>query len=438
MMSKTFGILGAGESGVGAALLAATQGLNVFVSDRGSIKDTFKQELEQNGIPYEEGRHTEDRLFAAEEIVKSPGIPDQVPIVRALREAGKPVISEIEFAARYTEAVLIGITGSNGKTTTTKLTYHLLRESGKNVGMAGNVGNSFARLLAEEQPRDLYVLELSSFQLDGIRDFRPHLAMLLNITPDHLDRYEYKMENYVRSKFRIVENQKAEDLFLYNAENKAIREYLKGKVLMPEMIGLGSSQIAGETVMVSHKSHDLSRTSLKGRHNAMNALFALTAAQYLGVSDAGVQEALESFVNAPHRMERIAEVDGVAYYNDSKATNVDAAYYALEAMTQPVVWIVGGQDKGNDYEPLEALVRKKVKAIVCLGKDNEKIKKAFQGAVQTLTETKSAAAAVAAAAQLAEPGDVVLLSPACASFDLFRNYEDRGDQFRKEVEKLRS
>lgn len=436
MTNKKISILGAGESGVGAALLAAKQGYEVFVSDRGPIREKYKAELEQHGIPYEEGRHSEERISEGTEIVKSPGIPDEVPLVRALRTAGKAVISEIEFAARFTEALLIGITGTNGKTTTTQLTYHLLREGGPSVGMAGNVGNSFARLLAEEAPKERYVLELSSFQLDGIEQFRPHIAMLLNISPDHLDRYEYKFENYVAAKFRIMRNQKMDDVFLFNGDDETIGRYLKRLEPVPQLMALTHRNIEGERLHLDHQSFDLSGTALKGRHNAMNALFAIAAARLLGVRDEKIQQALKTFVNVPHRMERVAEIAGVTYYNDSKATNVDSAYYALEAMQGSVIWIAGGQDKGNDYSLLLPLVREKVKAVVCLGLDNEKIKGAFQNSVDILKETKSAEEAVQTAARLAETGDVVLLSPACASFDLFRNYEDRGEQFKKAVNSL--
>lgn len=429
---KKIAILGGGESGVGAALLAQKQGFEVWVSDKGKIKEGFKTELLDNGLPYEEGQHTRERLFDADEIVKSPGIPDQAPLIGELVAAGIPVISEIEFASRFTTATLIGITGSNGKTTTTRLTYHLLQTAGLDVGMAGNVGRSFARILTDE-PRAYYVLELSSFQLDGIDRFRPHIAMLLNITPDHLDRYDYKLENYVRSKFRILRNQKPEDLFLYNGDDPNIRAFLGDHPPKPRRIAITGAGIEGDRIHAGDWTFDLGTTALRGRHNAMNALFAVNAARELGAAEAAARQGLETFVNAPHRLEPVGEIGGVTFLNDSKATNVDAVFYALEAMRQPVVWIVGGQDKGNDYEPLLGLVREKVKALVCLGVDNQKIIEAFGSLGKKIVETRSAADAVAAATQLAEPGDVVLLSPACASFDLFRNYEDRGDQFRAEV-----
>ncbi len=425
-------VLGGGESGVGAALLAKKEGIDVFVSDKGTIKESFKAELSASGLPYEEGRHTRERLFGVDEIIKSPGIPDQVPLIGELLAAGIPVISEIEFASRFTTATLIGITGSNGKTTTTRLTYHLLQTAGLDVGMAGNVGRSFARILTEES-RAYYVLELSSFQLDGIDRFRPQIAMLLNITPDHLDRYDYRMENYVRSKFRILRNQGPGDLFLYNGDDPNIRAFLGDHPPAPRSVAITGAAIDGDRIRSDDWVFDLSNTSLRGRHNAMNALFAIYTARQLGAGETAVRKGLETFVNAPHRLEPVGEIDGVTYLNDSKATNVDAVYYALEAMRQPVVWIVGGQDKGNDYSPLLDLVREKVKALVCLGADNRKIIDAFGDTGKAIVETRSATAAVNAAAKLAEPGDVVLLSPACASFDLFRNYEDRGDQFRTAV-----
>ncbi len=436
-MAQKITVLGGGESGVGAALLARQKGLDVFLSEKGAIRDAFKEELAARGIPYEEGRHSRERLFGAGEIVKSPGIPDQLPLIRELREAGLPVISEIEFAGRYTDATLIGITGSNGKTTTTKLTHHLLQTAGIDAGMAGNVGISFARALTKA-PHAYYVLELSSFQLDGIEAFRPRIAALLNITPDHLDRYDYQMANYIRSKFRIIRNQGPGDVFLYNEDNENVTGYLKDIALTPTGVGLGRRQIDGAAILVDGERYDLSRTVLQGRHNAMNALFAVTIARLLQAAPAAIREGLHTFISVPHRLEPVAEIDGVLYLNDSKATNVDSVFFALDAMTRPIVWIAGGQDKGNDYEPLLPLARDKVKAIVCLGRDNAKIAAAFAGSVDTIEETDSAEAAVRAAARLAEPGDVVLLSPACASFDLFRNFEDRGEQFKAAVRTLQN
>lgn len=430
-------ILGAGESGTGAALLAKAKGHEVFVSDLGAIQDHFKRELESEGIEYEEGKHTWERILTAGEVIKSPGIPDKAPLVKALRENGIPVISEIEFAARYSSTFTVGITGSNGKTTTTNLTWHLLHQAGLKAGLGGNVGYSFARLVLEGN-YDYFVLELSSFQLDGVLKFRPDIAMLLNITPDHLDRYEYKMENYVASKFRIAMNQTESDLFIFNADDTNMSEYMSRHTIAARRAPIGESLIEDTRIKVGNSVFDMSETPLQGRHNYMNALFAVQTAQALGLSEDAIRAGLKSFINVPHRMERIAEINGVQYINDSKATNVDAVFYALDAMTAPVVWIVGGQDKGNDYEPLRQLVRQKVRAIVCLGVDNAKIVEFFGADVADITETNSAETAAYAAMQLAQPGDAVLLSPACASFDLFRNYEDRGDQFREAVLKIKS
>ena len=425
-------ILGGGESGIGAALLADKHGHDVFVSDRGAIKEAYKHELESNGIAYEEQQHSWDRIADADEVVKSPGIPDHVPIIQELVSKGIPVISEIEFAGRYTTAKLIGITGSNGKTTTTRLAHHLLTTAGLDAGMAGNVGKSFARSLSEEHQYPYYVLELSSFQLDGIRGFRPDIALLLNITPDHLDRYEYRMENYIRSKFRIAMNQQPEDVFLYNAEDEHIGAHLQSNRLRPRLLPISSRMIEGHLLHVGDSTFDMRESSLRGRHNYMNALFALSAAKLWGAGDEALQQGLNTFVNVAHRMERVAIIDGVEYINDSKATNVDAVYYALEAMEKPVVWIAGGQDKGNDYGPLMELVKSKVRALVCLGVDNRKLLETFAGL--PAVEANSAEAAVAQAARLARTGDAVLLSPACASFDLFKNYEDRGEQFKTAVQ----
>lgn len=417
-------------------MLAKARGHEVFVSDSGAVQDHYRQELAANGIPFEEGSHTWERILTADEVVKSPGIPDKAPLVKALRENGVPVISEIEFASRYAAAFTIGITGSNGKTTTTRLVWHLLQTAGLNAGLGGNVGYSFARL-ALEGKWDYYVLELSSFQLDGVAQFRPDIALLLNITPDHLDRYDYRMENYVASKFRIAMNQRQEDIFIFNADDPNITSHMQQNRIAARCIPVGESAIEGTRIKAGATTFDMSATPLQGRHNYMNALFAVQTAQALGASEAAIRAGLNSFVNVPHRMELVGEVAGVRYINDSKATNVDAVFYALDAMTTPVVWVVGGQDKGNDYEPVQRLVRDKVKAIVCLGADNRKIAEVFRNDVPRIEETQSAEAAVRVAANLAEPGDTVLLSPACASFDLFRNYEDRGDQFREAVLKIK-
>lgn len=428
-------VLGSGESGVGAALLAKKLGHEVFISDKGSIAEKYKAELEQNAIPYEEGEHTLTRILAADEIIKSPGIPDKVPAVQAALERGIPVISEIEFASRHTDATIIGITGSNGKTTTTKLTFHILETAGLDVAVGGNVGYSFARLVTEVK-RVCYVLEISSFQLDNIQYFRPDISMILNITPDHLDRYDYKMEHYISAKFRICANQQKNDLFLYNADNENIMNRLKTIKLTPKGVAISENMIENDLLRVGDSVFDMSKTALRGRHNYMNALFAIHAAKALGAADAAIQRGLETFQNVVHRMELVAEVDGVAYINDSKATNVDSVFYALDAMTKPVVWIVGGQDKGNEYEVLFELVREKVRAIVCMGVDNHKLLNVFGDFGKPMVEARSAQEAVAKARALAKPGDTVLLSPACASFDLFKNYEDRGNQFKETVLKM--
>ncbi len=425
-------ILGAGESGVGAALLANHLGFEVFVSDGGKIKDNFRQELIDKGIPYEESKHTWTSIFESDEIIKSPGIPDHIPHIRRLFDLGKPVISEIEFAGRYTTATIIGITGSNGKTTTTRLTYHLFKTAGLNVALGGNVGTSFARNITENK-YDFHVLELSSFQLDGIVRFRPNVAMLLNITPDHLDRYEYKMENYVRSKFRIAMNQREEDLLILNGGDPEIQNYLKVNRLTPRLIQVANHFEDTRSLSVGDSTFDMTGCVLKGQHNFFNAACAIHAAKSAGISDEVIQQGLNTFVNDPHRLEHFTTINGVDYINDSKATNVDSVFYALQAMQKPVVWIAGGTDKGNDYGPIEELVRQKVKALICLGVDNSKLLEVFSPVLKNIEEVKSAKEAAERAATHAERGDVVLLSPACASFDLFKNYMDRGDQFKAAV-----
>jgi len=432
MSARTVVVLGAAESGVGAALLAKEKGYAVFVSDKGQIKASYALQLQKAGIEWEEGSHDEARILAADLIIKSPGIPEKAPLIQALREKGVALVSEIEFASWFTDAVLIAITGTNGKTTTTLLTHHLLCQGGLDAALGGNVGKSFAANVLEKNS-PIHVLELSSFQLDDIDRFHPKIAMLLNITPDHLDRYEYKMEHYARSKFRIAMNQQAGDLFLYNSSDPQT-------VSMLPVHTAGTRQAISEAMIdseggITARGHrfDLRSTGLKGRHNAMNALFAVHAALEMGVPPTQIQQGLNTYVNAAHRMERVGERDGIVFINDSKATNVEAVYYALDAMTQPVVWIVGGQDKGNDYGPLLDLVRQKASAIVCMGLDNSKIIHAFSHLNIPMKEAGSATDAVALALAMAQPGDVVLLSPACASFDLFRNYEDRGDQFREAV-----
>jgi len=428
-------VLGGGESGVGAALLARKKGIPVFLSDRSPLAEHYKQELLDARIDFEEGGHTERQILAAKEVVKSPGIPETVPLIQKLRAKNIPVISEIEFASRYTEAKLIAITGTNGKTTTTRLTYHLLNEAGLSVAMGGNVGKSFARLLTEPS-KDIYVLELSSFQLDGIEHFRPQLSMLLNITPDHLDRYAYQMERYIASKFRIQMNQGPEDVFLYWKDDPHVQPAL-GQLGGPaRQIALSTDQLDDNRLNVGGEIFDLQPTTLRGQHNAMNAAFALQAALEWNVEPNVLQRALGGFTNAPHRMEQVGTIRGIAFINDSKATNVDAVYYALQAMDRPVIWIAGGQDKGNDYEQLLPLVREKVRILVGLGVDNEKLKAAFSEAVDAFIGVESAREAVEVALKLGKEGEVALLAPACASFDRFKNYEERGDLFRQAVREI--
>jgi len=443
-MGKRLVILGGGESGTGTAILARKMGLEVFVSDLQLIKPQYKEALLKYEIEWEEGRHTEHLIMNAGEVMKSPGIPDNVPLVRALREKGIPVISEIEFAGRYCNAQTVCITGSNGKTTTTLLTGHLLQKAGLNVGVAGNVGSSFAWQLAEEQ-HDVYVLEISSFQLDGMTEFRADIAVLLNITPDHLDRYDNNFDKYRASKFRIMQNQTPDQYFIYCADDPVIMANLKQNCSGPSLIPFSAKRILSEgawlenneKIKINIKSEeitmDIRELSLKGRHNIYNSMASSIAARLLDIRKDAIRDGLCDFINVEHRLEPAGFVRGVEFINDSKATNVNSTWYALETMTKPVIWIVGGQDKGNDYSSLYDLVQKKVKAIVCLGKDNRPIIKAFGQKVALWYETSSAADAVRAAYSAASPGDVVLLSPACASFDLFENFEDRGKQFKQAV-----
>lgn len=451
MKKKQLVVLGAGESGTGAALLAQRVGHDVFVSDKSAIQPEFKAQLDAAGIAWEEGRHSMDRILSADEIIKSPGIPEKTEVMKAVRAKGIPVIGEIEFGYRYAgKCVIVAITGSNGKTTTTNLVYHLLKTAGLNVRMGGNIGTSFAELVAETVDRPpstvrrppsavIYVLEVSSFQLDDIATFRPNIAILLNITPDHLDRYDYELANYARSKFRIALNQRRGDLFITNADDPNVRGFLAdhpGAVRCRTEKVRRSDLKNGYARIGRSLAFDLASTALKGPHNAFNAACAIRAALRLGVEPGDIMEGLTSFSPPPHRLEKVAETGGVLWINDSKATNVDAVFFALQAMERPAVWIIGGQDKGNDYAPLLPLARRRVKAIVCLGVDNSKIISAFSELNVPLVETRSAAEAVQAAASLADEGDVVLLSPACASFDLFKNYEDRGDQFKAAVHAL--
>lgn len=444
-LNKYIAILGAGESGVGAAILAKKMGWNVFVSDFGAIKDEFKTELTENGFEWEEGKHSEERILNADLVIKSPGIPDKAPLIKKLREKGVKIISEIEFGGYYSNAKTIAITGSNGKTTTTMLTYHILKKAGINVGLAGNVGKSFAKQIAEEN-FDWYVLELSSFQLDDMFDFRADIAILTNITPDHLDRYNYEMQNYVDSKFRILQNQTNNDWFIYNFDDPIIQAEVAKRTITAKTapFSLVKEQEVGGfadeqqiTININEQLtmsiHDL---ALKGKHNTQNSLASGIASRILEIRKEVVRESLEDFVNVEHRLEFVAKVHGIEFINDSKATNVNSTWFALESMEQPTVWIVGGVDKGNDYSELTDLVRDKVKAIICLGVDNKKLIESFTGVVDTIVEARSAMEAVAYGYRLAKKDETVLLSPACASFDLFENYEDRGNQFKEAVRSL--
>ncbi len=443
---KRLVILGGGESGVGTAILGKKKGFDVFVSDKGKISKKYKEVLLHHEINFEELQHTESSILNADVVMKSPGIPEKVTIVQKLIESGVSVISEIEFAYKYTNAILIGITGSNGKTTTTLLTHHLLKQAKMNVGVAGNIGDSFAQQVAEENYEN-YVLELSSFQLDGIKDFRSHIAMITNITPDHLDRYEYDFKKYVASKFRITKNQTAADFLIYDADDAAIKEGLKEHptkaILVPFSLEreLEYGAFLREDKIITKLnteefSMSISKLTLQGKHNVKNTMASALASQLLNVRSQSIKDSLANFEGAEHRLENVQKVNGVQFINDSKATNVNATFYALECMEQPTVWIVGGVDKGNDYEDLMPLVREKVKAIVCLGEDNEKLKAVFSNVVDMMIETAGAEEAVKVAYKLAQRGDTVLLSPACASFDLFENYEDRGRQFKNAVRSL--
>ena len=439
-------VLGGGESGVGTAILAKKQGYEIFLSDNGKIKDQYKNVLEDFGINWEEEGHTTAEILKADLVVKSPGIPDHVELIANLIKQGVPVLSEIEFASRYTDAMLIGITGSNGKTTTTMLTNHLLTAGGLEVGMAGNIGDSFALMVAQKD-LERYVLEISSFQLDGIETFKPHIAIITNITPDHLDRYDYKFENYIESKFRITMNQGPEDYLIYDSDDPVIEAWLKTNKVAARLIPFSvekkveqGAYLEDNKIIITIDKHQFQMSTdtlaLEGKHNVKNAMAASTVAQLLKIRKATIRESLENFQGAAHRLEKVLKIHNVHYVNDSKATNVNATYYALDSMNTPTVWIVGGQDKGNDYLALMPLVREKVKAIVCLGWDNAKIIETFGSVVEFVVETTSMEDAVKVSKEVAEPGDTVLLSPACASFDLFLNYQDRGDQFKEQVRKL--
>lgn len=444
---KRLAILGGGESGVGTAILGKQKGWEVFLSDRGNLKPEYREQLANEGIAYEEGKHTEDKILGADCIMKSPGIPDKAPIVVKARERGIAVISEIEFAAQYTDKPIIAITGSNGKTTTTMLTYHLLKEAGLSVGLGGNIGYSFAELVAHSNP-DYYVLEISSFQLDGIAThFAPHIAMLLNITPDHLDRYNYQFENYIASKFRIAMNQTANDYLIYDADDEVIADWLRHHKVAAKLLPFTvKKEVAEGAYLKDNKIYmkidektteiEVDEISLKGIHNVKNTMAATIAARLLAVRDQSLRQSLKGFKGADHRLEEVKVVDGVTYVNDSKATNVNSVFFALDTIKTPIVWIVGGQDKGNDYQSLMPYVQEKVKAIVCLGVDNTPLLRSFASVMPNLVETRSMEEAVRLAKHFAAAGDTVLLSPACASFDLFDNYEHRGNMFKEAVAKL--
>ena len=446
-MDKRLVILGGGESGVGAALLGVKEGYNVLLMDESSLKDGYRKELQQAKIEFIENGIDEGRLLSADEVVKSPGIPDKNAWIKKIREKEIPVISEIELAFRHKgNSKIIAITGSNGKSTTTALTFYICQTAGLNCALVGNIGYSFAKQVAED-PRELYVAEISSFQLDDIIEFRPNVAVLLNITEDHLDRYEYKFENYVRSKFRITMNQTSEDYFIYNLDDEVVTNYLKHKPIKSFQLPFSMKQkvakggyIQNDEMHIKAKEEQTQMSiydfALKGKHNQYNTMAASVAGATMDIRKEKIREAVETFENLEHRMEMVATVRGVEFINDSKATNVNSTWFALESMTKPTVLILGGIDKGNDYSLLEDLVKEKVKAIVCMGVDNSKIHTAFDGKVSTIVDTASAEEAVNLSYRLATVGDVVLLSPACASFDLFKNYEDRGKQFKEAVKNL--
>ena len=439
-------VLGGGESGVGSAVLAKVKGFDVFLSDMGRITDEYASMLEKWEIPYEQGKHTEDLILNADEVIKSPGIPSTAAMVQKIENKGIKIISEIEFAGRYDSAKKVCITGSNGKTTTTSLIYHLLKQAGMNVGLGGNIGKSYAYQVATEQ-FDIYVLELSSFQLDNVYDFKADIAVITNITPDHLDRYGYNMENYVKAKFRITRNMSSDDCFIFcsddeitiNHLNKIIVQAQKLPFTQKEEVNQGAF-VKDDRIIVRYKEEEcdmfLQELALGGKHNVYNSMAAALAAKAMDIDNVQIREGLATFQAVEHRLENVLSIKDVLYINDSKATNVDAAWYALECQTRPVVWIVGGTDKGNDYSSLVPLAKEKVKAIICMGLDNEKIHKAFGDVVPQMCDVTSAQDAVKTAHQIAVEGDVVLLSPCCESFDLFKNYEDRGRQFKEAVRNL--
>ncbi|MBP5723504.1 MAG: UDP-N-acetylmuramoyl-L-alanine--D-glutamate ligase [Bacteroidales bacterium] len=446
---KLIVVLGAAESGVGAAILAKGKGFDVFVSDNGIIKEQYKSMLVDNGIVYEEGHHTEEKILQATEVIKSPGIRSDAPLIVKLMAQGTPVISDLEFAARYTNAKLICITGSNGKTTTTLLTYHILKQAGLNVGLAGNVGKSFALQVAHNN-FDYYVLEISNFQLDHMYDFKADIAILLNITPDHLDRYEYKFQNYINSKFRILQNMQSNDTFIYCSDDQVLIDEIGKRSIAADTWAFTvtddtskQAYLKDDTIYVNLRDKDsfsftVGEMQLQGKHNFGNSMAAMLAAKAVDIKNEKIRDSLKSFENVEHRLEKVPfQVNGVEFINDSKATNVNSVWYALDSMkSKNVIWIAGGTDKGNDYSELYELAIQKVKALVCLGIDNEKLKKSFGDKIETIVETRSMKDAVETSYKLASPGDVVLLSPACASFDLFKSYVDRGKQFKEAVRNL--
>ena len=439
-------VLGGGESGVGSAVLAKVKGFDVFLSDMGKISEKYVEMLEQWEIPFEQGCHTEELILNADEVIKSPGIPSTAAMVQKIEDKGIKVISEIEFAGRYDSAKKVCITGSNGKTTTTSLIYHLLQQAGLNVGLGGNIGKSYAYQVATEN-FDIYVLELSSFQLDNVYDFKADIAIITNITPDHLDRYGYNMENYVKSKFRITRNMSDDDCFIFCSDDEITINHLNKIVVKAQQLPLTQKQVVeqgaylkDDRIIVRYKEQEcdmyLQELALGGKHNVYNSMAAALAAKAMDIDNAAIREGLATFQAVEHRLEKVLSIKDVLYINDSKATNVDAAWYALECQTRPVVWIVGGTDKGNDYSSLVPLAKEKVKAIICMGLDNEKIHAAFGEVVSKMYDVTSAQDAVKTAHKIAASGDVVLLSPCCASFDLFKNYEDRGRQFKDAVRSL--
>ena len=443
---KRIVVLGGGESGAGAAVLAKVKGFDVFLSDKGRIGEKYKDMLREWDIPFEEGEHTESMILNADEVIKSPGIPLTAPMVEKISQAGIGIISEIEFAGRYDKSRKICITGSNGKTTTTSLIYYLLKNAGLNVGLGGNIGKSYAYQVATES-HDIYVLELSSFQLDNMYDFKADIAIITNITPDHLDRYGYKLENYVKAKFRITRNMSSDDCFIFCSDDEITIEHLNRIVVKARKLPFTQKGeveqgafVKDDRMIVRYEDSEcdmfLQELALGGKHNVYNSMAAAIAGKVMNIDNETIREALSSFQAVEHRLEKVLSVGDVLYINDSKATNVDAAWYALECQTRPVVWIVGGTDKGNDYTPLQPLAKEKVKAIICLGVDNAKIHKAFGQIIPQMFDVTSAEDAVKTASRIAVAGDVVLLSPCCASFDLFKNYEDRGRQFKDAVRAL--